>query len=114
MKYIIPEIPPSLNKFAGRQNVWEYRMVKEDWKSLVFVYCRPKPSNVIKKAIVTIEYFFKTRTRHDPDNYSGKQIMDGLTSCGILEDDDFSRIELRLKGNYDKNNPRTEITIEEV
>ena len=28
MKYIIPFIPPSMNKFAGRKNVWEYREEK--------------------------------------------------------------------------------------
>ena len=49
--------------------------------------------------------------RHDPDNYSGKFILDGLREAGIIEDDSFSNIELQLCGSYDKENPRTEIEV---
>lgn len=31
MKIIIPEIPPSLNKYAGRANTWDYRAEKQRW-----------------------------------------------------------------------------------
>jgi Holliday junction resolvase RusA-like endonuclease len=115
MHYTIPCIPQSLNKFAGRHNVWEYRKQKEEWKMLIGVYCRPKPKKPIKKAVVTLTYFFPTAVRHDPDNYAGKAALDGLTAAGIIEDDSFNHIELRLKqGGVDKQNPRTEIEIEEV
>ena len=76
-------------------------------------YCRPKPSEPIKKCVVRITYFFRTRQRHDPDNYNGKFILDGLREAGIIEDDSFSNIELQLCGSYDKENPRTEITVKE-
>lgn len=39
-------------------------------------------------------------------------ILDGLVRSGILLDDSFSCIELVLLGGYDKENPRTEITVE--
>ena len=29
MKITIPEIPPSLNKYAGRANAWDYRTEKQ-------------------------------------------------------------------------------------
>lgn len=113
MKLIINDIPKSLNKYAGRKNEWEYRADKKLWKELVYYTALPqRPPKPYENAVVTIEYFFKTRTRHDADNYNGKMILDGLTACGIIEDDSFGCIELRLKGNYDKNNPRTEITVE--
>ena len=112
--YTIPDIPPSLNKFAGRENVWAYRADKKQWEALCAYHCRPKPSEPIKKCVVRITYFFRTRQRHDPDNYNGKFILDGLREAGIIEDDSFKNIELQLCGSYDKENPRTEITVKEL
>lgn len=63
---------------------------------------------------LSIGFCFPTRHRHDPDNYNGKMLMDGLTDRGVIADDSFDHIELRLRGEYDRQNPRTEITIEEV
>ena len=112
--YIIPEIPLSDNCFKGRENVWQYRKEKKRWEELIFFYCRPKPRRPIEKSIVTITYFFRDKRRHDPDNYSGKFILDGLVKAGILMDDSFFHIDLRLKGDYDKENPRTEVKVEEI
>lgn len=111
MTYTIPQIPPSLNKFAGRENTWEYRKIKQEWKDIVAAYCRPKPINPIAKCVVTITYYFPDRRRHDPDNYAGKQLLDGLVTNGIIADDSFNCIDLILRGDYDKRNPRTEIQI---
>lgn len=115
MKIVIDDIPKSLNKYAGRKNEWEYRADKKLWRDLVCWTALPlRPAKPFKRAVVTIEYFFKTRQRRDADNYCGKMILDGLTACGVIEDDSFSCIELRLRGSWDKHRPRTEITIEEV
>ena len=112
MKITIPEIPPSLNKYAGRLNGWEYRAEKQRWIGLMRAYC--KKQKPMDKAIVTITYYFPTRHRHDPDNYNGKMLMYGLTDRGVIADDSFDHVEIRLRGEYDRQNPRTEITIEEV
>lgn len=111
MKYTIPEIPPSNNKFKGRQNHWEYRTLKKDWEGKVNIFCNPKPKQPIQKAKVTITYFFNSRSRRDPDNFNGVFILDGLVKAKIIQDDSFNCIDLRLVGSYDKNNPRTEIEI---
>ena len=112
MKITIPEIPPSLNKYAGRANTWDYRAEKQRWLQLFVAYCpKCKPMG---KAVVTITYYFPTRHRHDPDNYNGKMLMDGLVHRGVIADDSFDHVELRLRGAYDPKNPRTEIDIEEV
>lgn len=29
LEYTIPYVPPSLNQFAGRENIWEYRALKK-------------------------------------------------------------------------------------
>ncbi len=113
MIYTIPLIPPSDNKYKGRQNVWAYRKDKKEWLDIVASCCRPKPKAPIEKSTVTITYFFGTKHRHDPDNYSGKFILDGLVQNGIIADDSFNHIELKIRGEYDKLNPRTEIRIQE-
>lgn len=112
-KYTIDAIPPSNNRFSGRKNVWEYREEKKNWERLVGLKCRPRPSQPLEHAEVKLTYYFRTRGRRDPDNYSGKFILDGLVKSGIISDDSFGHIELRLCGDYDKNNPRTEIEITE-
>lgn len=111
MKYVINAIPPSNNKFKGRENAWEYRNLKKEWETLVFYSCRPLPAQPLSDVIVKISYFFPNRQRHDPDNYSGVFILDGLTKSGIIKDDSFACITLYLDGKYDKENPRTEIEI---
>ena len=113
MKYIIPFLPPSDNVYKGRKNVWEYREQKKIWEQYVSVYCRPRPKKPIVHSDVSITYYFKTRGRRDPDNYSGKFILDGLVRCGILADDSFDNINLILRGRCDKDSPRTEIEVKE-
>lgn len=112
-KYVIEDIPPSNNKFKGRQNHWEYRDLKKQWERIVLYRCRPKPKTPLENVNVKITYYFPTKTRHDPDNYSGVFLLDGLVKAGILKDDSFGCITLHLEGKHDKKNPRTEIEIEE-
>lgn len=112
-KYIIPLTPPSLNKFAGRENVWEYRQQKDQWKSICIAYCRPRPKTPPQYAHVTLTFYFDSRRRHDADNYQ-KFILDGLVAAGAIMDDDFDHVQVLCKGGYDKKNPRTEIEIKEL
>ena len=56
MRFVIPEIPPSQNRYAGRQNVWEYRNEKQRWKQMVSLLCRPKPKQPICRATVKLTY----------------------------------------------------------
>lgn len=110
--YIIPEIPPSNNKYIGRNARWEYQAEKKRWAEMITLLCKPRPKNPIPYAKVTLMYYFGDRRRHDPDNYAGKMVLDGLVKSSIIQDDSFSCIQLRLNGHYDKNYPRTEITVE--
>ena len=112
LNYSIPEIPPSMNRYKGRSNIWEWRKDKENWEGLVWLYCRPAPPEPVQRCILTITYYFDSRRRHDPNNYDGQFITDGLTKAGIIQDDDFDHIDLVLRGAYDKSNPRTEIRLE--
>ncbi|QUH21439.1 RusA family crossover junction endodeoxyribonuclease [Alkaliphilus sp. B6464] len=119
IKLVIPDIPPSNNKYMGRGSTrtqaFEYQNIKKHWADTIgWLVKKEKIDNAYKKAVVKITYYFPTKHRRDPDNYSGKFILDGLVRSGILVDDSFSNIELILKGDYDRSNPRTEIEIERV
>lgn len=114
MTITLKGIPPSLNRFAGRKNVWEYRQYKEQWTRAVWLTCaacKDRPEQPYAKAAVEITYFFPDRRRHDADNYAGKFLLDGLTKAGVIVDDDLSHISVTVVGDYDKQNPRTQVTI---
>lgn len=113
MRYIIPDIPPSNNRFIGRNARWEYQSLKKQWADMIALFCCPKPPEPLKKATVKIKYYFTDRRRRDPDNYSGKMILDGLVKAGIIEDDSFRQIELRLSARFGCKQAMTVIVIEE-
>lgn len=114
MKIIIPEIPPSNNKFIGKNKAWEYRKVKQAWYWIVLSALPFRPKKPIERAAVHITYYFPDKRRRDPDNYSGKMLLDPLVELGIIEDDSFKHIRLMLDGECDKDRPRTEIEVEEL
>lgn len=112
MKIVIPEIPPSLNRYAGRKNVHEYRREKDLWRDRVAWLAKViRPEKPFEQATVRITYFFPDSRRRDPDNYAGKMILDGLTAAGVIADDDFFHIKLEIRGAVDRKNPRTEVEV---
>lgn len=112
-KLIIPAIPPSNNEFLANSHHYRiYAEKKEEWHWLVKTAIRRRPPKPFSKAVVAITYFFPDRRRRDPDNYSGKFILDALVKEKILEDDNFYTITLVLGAEVDRKNPRTEIEIE--
>lgn len=113
MRYVIPEIPPSNNKYIGRENRWEYQAEKKRWAQLVALFCLPRPREPIKHAAVKLVYHFSDNRRRDPDNYSGKMLLDGLVRAGIIADDSFTCIDLQLAAVYDKGR-FTEIFVVEI
>lgn len=113
-EYVIHDIPPSNNKFIGRNNRFQYKSLKEQWERAIRYECQPKPIRPIRFSRITLTYYFKDKIRRDPDNFSGKFILDGLRKAGIIEDDSFNNIDLVLRAEYDKNDPRTVIKVEEI
>lgn len=116
IKITVDEIPPSNNKYLGNSHSFNvYRREKERWHWLIrYALCRAdKPDKPLEKALVNITYYFRDKQRRDPDNYSGKMILDPLVREGIIKDDSFNVIELSVSGLYDKKNPRTEIEVKE-
>lgn len=116
MQIVINEIPPSNNTYMGNShNFNDYRREKERWHWLIKAALSnaQKPQKPIEKAVVHITYYFKDKRRRDPDNYSGKMLLDPLVREGVLIDDSFNNVTLVLSAGCDKNKPRTEIEIKE-
>ena len=66
----------------------------------------------IEKCEMTYTVFKPTHRRIDLDNNCPKFIQDGLVESGFVIDDDVDHIiSLTLRGGYDKDRPRTEITV---
>lgn len=119
LKIVINGIPPSINKWrtmnhyeeANQKRDWENIVIQETWAQLK----RHQRKTFQNKTLCTYTYFFPNTHRHDPSNYSPKWIEDGLVKAGILIDDSFDHVDLRIrKGGVDRVNPRVEITIEEI
>lgn len=117
MEVIINSIPPSNNKFMGNGQMganYQYQEKKKEWALLILAtFGNKRPKKPIEKAVITLHYRFKDKRRRDPDNYSGKMILDGLTKAGIIEDDSFSNIKLVLEAEFGCDKAQTIITIEE-
>lgn len=113
MKIILKFTPPSINKYIGRDNKYQYQRDKKEIHKLVklsTIGINPK----YKKCKMKITYYFNNKIRHDPSNFD-KMLLDGLVEANIIEDDNYNVIqEFTTMGKYDKNNPRTEIEIEEI
>jgi len=117
MTITLSGVPPSLNRFAGRENSREYRDSKDTWTRLAWAGARaagagakPPP----EKALVTITYHFPDRRRRDPDNYCGKVLLDGLTKARAIRDDSFDHISLLLRQGPCDGKARTVIRIDSI
>ena len=112
IKIVVEGTPESNNKFMGNSHSFnDYRREKERWHWKIKAAIKDRPKEPIAKAIVQICYFFRDKRRRDPDNFSGKMLLDPLVREGILLDDSFANVELVLTADVDKAKPRTEITV---
>jgi crossover junction endodeoxyribonuclease RusA len=113
MKLIINYIPPTINKYIGRTNRWEYQEDKKECHRIIKEACKGiEPCYTSCKMKIT--YYFKDKIRRDPSNFD-KMLLDGLVEAKIIKDDNYGVIkEFTTVGMVDKENPRTEVEIEEV
>lgn len=118
IKLVIPKLThPSLNKWTK----WHWGKVyrhKQDWDGEIMLALiegcgLTKLPRLIKKASITIKYYFRTKpAKRDYDNHVPKFIMDGLVGRVIADDrDDWVKVEWELL--VDRKRPRTEIIVEE-
>lgn len=113
IKICVNDFPPSNNRFLGKKGKnWEYSKIKKQWSKLIRSAIDKYPKKPFEKAIVSIHYIFPDRRRRDPDNYSGKMILDPLVEHGIIIDDSFDRIKLHLSAEVIPKVRKTLITVQ--
>lgn len=65
MKIVLNLVPPTINKYIGRNAIWQYQADKKKVHEAVrmsTIGINPK----YKKCEITIIYYFKDKRRHDP------------------------------------------------
>jgi len=122
IKLILPLLPVSLNtiqRWLYHRDLWRYNEELETWDNAIMYalmseYGPIKLKPIIKKANITIKFYFKTKAPRDKDNYAGfKPLLDALKGRVIKDDrDDWVKVEWELL--TDKTKPRTEIEMEET
>lgn len=107
---------PSINVWFTKKRI-EMNALKQKWKDFTVWWvndlgCQGK---LLDRFTMTITIYFPTKARHDLDNQTPKFILDGFIEAGFIVDDDEKHLtSLTFKSGYDKENPRTEIEIEEI
>lgn len=112
MKIILPLIPPTINKYIGRDNRFQYQKDKKEFQKIAkLMTLKDRPKQPIEKCNITITYYFKDKRRRDPSNFD-KFVLDFLVESGFITDDNYFVIkEFTTKAFVDSKNPRTEIEI---
>ena len=112
MKIILEILPPNINKYIGRTNIWEYQEKKKQYHEYVklkTLKIQPKPN--YKKCNMIVTYHFPDRRKRDTHNLT-KCLLDALTESNIIEDDNYNVLnEYTEKGVYDKGKTIVEIEI---
>lgn len=113
---------PIPNPYHPSINTWfilrrpELNALKQKWKDFIVWWIKDLgyEGKQLNKTKMTFTVYFSTKRRHDVDNQVPKFILDGFVEAGLIPDDDEHHLtEITLKTGYDKDNPRTEILIEE-
>lgn len=112
--YVIDDIPPSNNRFLGKNRRFEYNKEKKDWAFKVNQSIHKLPKEPLTRAKVHIHYVFPDNRKRDPDNYSGKFILDPLVKAGVLIDDSFKVVRLELSCVVEKGKKQTYVFVTEV
>ena len=105
-------IHESINRWMIMGNISRNNL-KQNWKNFVVWWVQKLGLEFqIDECSMKFKTFYPTRRRADCDNVVPKFILDGFVESGLLIDDDYHHLqELSLSCSYDKNNPRTEITV---
>jgi len=122
-KYIIPTTPVTkknsqrifINRRTGKPFVMPSKAY-EKYEAIAMMSLYPIPKSPIQSAVeVKAIFYMKTKRKVDLVNLL-ESLDDVLVKAGILADDN-SDIVISHDGSrvmYDKENPRTEVTIKEV
>ena len=109
----INDLPPNINKFIGRTNIWEYQRDKKAYHKLIKLSTIGLNPNY-KRVDMKVTYHFPDRRIRDTHNMT-KCLLDGLVDAGIIIDDNYMVLRNYTEcGVYDKGQRYVEIDIKEV
>ncbi len=105
----------------GSYRNWQFQVANQMKKTFkINIIGKVRELTPVEKPIrATFKVFYPTRRLFDVDNIGSvvcKFTMDVLTEVGIIPDDNYQHVpEIHLEfGGVDKQNPRCEVTIEEI
>jgi len=110
----IEAIPSSNNAQQGKggmKRAMKYQDEKKLWNSFIWTLrvnmknrgeLTEEQLKPLQEATIILHYHFRTKARRDPDNYSGKMILDGLKNNGFISDDSFKEIDIFPMADFGK------------
>lgn len=117
----IKSLPESKNVYGKWCYHKQARYRKQIEKEIFYEGAKQKaraPREPFERARITFKLYFKTKQRKDAQNYTAGGLIavtDSLVSLGYIKDDNYDRIGYpRVWLEPCRDNPRTEIVIEEV
>jgi len=118
IKLVIPGELPTMNEIIDKSKThWgKYKKMKDKWMELITYMCQRQEIPFFHAVRLNITYYRKNMM-YDPDNLSAgkKFILDGLQQAGCIENDGWKEIKgFSESWEVDKENPRTEVIIEEA
>lgn len=106
--------PPNWNDYinAERSNKFKAAGIKKKELKIVERYVLGKKYSGTYPAKITFIKYFKNK-RQDLDNTRVKGILDGLVKCGVIENDNLTKIvEIELIAKFDKEKEGIRVIIE--
>lgn len=103
--YIEKPMVRSLNKILIITNRMVQNTYKQAYKDYSVFIVKEFGLDMIGiiKADLEVEFTFPTKIRHDLDNYSIKEIVDGFTESGLIVDDSYHHIQsIKTTARYEK------------
>jgi len=120
-KLIIPGQLPGNNEYiaANRTNRYAGAALKKKAQEEIEWCIKRQLRGVRPKTPLSMSYtFYESNKKRDHDNvasFAMKVVQDALVESGTLKNDGWAEIErISLAWGVDKENPRVEITLEEI
>lgn len=108
-------IPPSFNYFTSIKRMVQNSLKQKYKEFAIWLAKRYSIADLnINKAKFVYKFYFQDHRRRDFDNLllTPKLLNDGFTEAKVIEDDNGEKLMIAFEPfDYDKKNPRVEITI---
>lgn len=109
-------IHPSINEWCILPRI-QMNDLKQKHKDFIVWYIKKLGYEdlMLDRFDMFIKIYMPSRRRADCDNFTNKFWDDGFTESGFIVDDDYKHMRsMMITMDYDKENPRTEITIKTI